>query len=94
MKNEKRTVRFSDLYELMPEEKDELSLIAEMETDENKRFDRALYFNDCVKIIKEYNIDKMINALTEEFKKQTDSALRKQCAEQLSVLLKEKNKLG
>ena len=90
---EKKTVRFSDLYEIMPEEKDELSLIAQMETDENKRFDRALYFSDCVKTVKTFNIDKMIEKLTVEFKTQTNSDERKKCAEQLSVLLKEKNKL-
>lgn len=91
--NQKETVRFSDLYEIMPEEKEELSLIAQMETDENKRFDRALYFSDCVRTVKSYNIDKMVDRLTEEFKNQTDSQKRKACAEQLTILLKEKNKL-
>lgn len=92
-KNDK-TVRFSDLYDIMPDIMDELSNIASMETDENKKFDQAMYFNDCIRTIKTASIDRKIAILTDKFKKITDSEERRVCAQQLSELVKEKKKIN
>ncbi len=93
-KNQNRTVRFSDLYEeLEGEEHFELSKIAGLETDDNKRFDQALYFEDCIKTLKAFTIGKNIEILTAQFKKTDDVELRKELTQKISKLLIEKNKL-
>ena len=92
-KKENQTVRFSDLYDLFSEDEQELSLIAGMETDENKKYDEAMYFADCIKTLKVYSIDKRIASLTKDFKDCTDAEKRRQIAIQLNALLKEKNQL-
>ena len=71
----------------------ELSLIAGMETDESKKYDEAIYFADCVKVLKVSSIDKKINAYTKEFKECIDANERREIALKLSALLKEKNQL-
>ncbi len=91
-KNEGRRVNFTDLYELYPEEEGELSLIAGMETDENKRYDRALYFADCIKTLYNRSIDKKLEDLTKKFQSETDSNIRAQIAREMSDLLSKKNK--
>ncbi len=90
-KNEGRRVNFTDLYELLPEEESELSLIAGMETDENKRYDQAMYFADCLKTVYIYAIDKKMERLSKEFKSETDTVKRQQIAREMSTLLSEKN---
>ncbi len=92
-KKENQTVRFSDLYDLFSEEEQELSLIAGMETDENKKYDEAMYFADCIKTLKVYSIDKRIASLTKDFKECTDAEKRREIAIKLNALLKEKNQL-
>lgn len=91
-KREGRKVNFTDLYELYPEEERELSLIAGMETDENKRYDQTMYFADCLKTLSIYSIDKKLDYLTKEFKVQTDSEKRQQIAREMTQLLSQKNK--
>ncbi len=93
-KRENAVVRFSDLYDVFSEYDKELSLIAGMETDENKKYDEAMYFADCVKVLKINSIDKLINAYTKEFKECTDASARREIAQKLSALLKEKNQLN
>lgn len=89
-----RTVRFSDLYEeLEGAEHSELSKIAGLETDDNKRFDQTLYFEDCIKTLKAFTISKNIEILTAQFKTTEDVALRKELTQKISKLLTEKNKL-
>ena len=45
--------KFNELYDvLMEDSKEELSRIAGMETQENKRYEEAVYFNDCLRTIK------------------------------------------
>ena len=84
-------VRFSDLYDMFTEYEQELSLIAGMETDENKKYDEAIYFADSVRVLKISAIDKKINALTKEFKESQNADERKEIALKLNALLKEKN---
>lgn len=91
---EGKTVRFTDLYELMPYSNDELSMIAGMETEENKRFDQAIYFNDCVLTIKRTAIDREIDHLKEECEHEKETAKRVECVKRISELVKLKNKLS
>ena len=87
-------VKFSDLYELLPDEyNDELSRIAGLETDENKAFDQAAYFFDCVKTLKINKISKDLENLTAMFTKETDTEKRRTYAAEMAKLLLEKNKL-
>lgn len=90
-----QSVRFNDLYETVREEdRDEISRIAGLETDENKRFDEAKYFADCIKTLKTESINRNIDRLTLLFKEETDTAKRRKLAEELSEMLAEKNKLS
>ena len=90
--NEK--IRFNDLYEYLVEESsDELSKIAGLETDENKHFDQATYFADCIRTIKIESIAKETDRLTKLFSQETDTEKRREIANRMSILLKEKNKL-
>ena len=87
-------VKFSDLYELLSDEyKEELSRIAGLETDENKAFDQAAYFFDCVKTLKINKISKDLENLTAMFTKETDTEKRRTYATEMAKLLSEKNKL-
>ncbi len=87
-------VKFSDLYELLSDEyKDELSRIAGLETDENKAFDQAAYFFDCVRTLKINKISKDLENLTAMFTKETDTEKRRTYAAEMAKLLSEKNKL-
>ena len=61
-----------------------------MEAEENKTFDQAVYFFDCVRTLKSDVIDKKINVLTEMFKVETDTEKRKQLTMEISKLLLEK----
>lgn len=93
-KNNGQPVRFTDLYERFEgEEHQELSKIAGLETNENKNFDQALYFEDCLKTLSQYSITKKIEIITAEFKKAEDLETRRELANQLNKLLAEKNKL-
>ena len=91
-KKENRRVNFTDLYELYPEEEQELSLIAGMEIEENKKFDQAMYFNDCVNTLKISVLDNKIARLSFTFKTETDNERRKAIASEMASLLAEKNK--
>ena len=92
-KKENRRVNFTDLYELYPEEEQELSLIAGMEIEENKKFDQAMYFNDCVTTLKISVLDDKIARLSLTFKAETDNERRKAIATEMATLLAEKNKI-
>lgn len=87
-------VKFSDLYELLGDlYPEDISLIAGLEAEENKSFELAEYFFDCVKIIKTASLDKKIERLAVMFKEETDNEKRRQYALEMSKLLSEKNKL-
>ena len=83
--------QFSDLYETISEEfSDEISRIAGMEAEENKTFDQATYFFDCVRTLKREVIDKKITALSEMFKAETDTERRRQLTQEMTKLLAKK----
>lgn len=87
-------VKFNDLYELISEEfSEELSRIAGWETDENKAFDQAAYFFDCVRTLKTDKLGREIERLTALFNAETDNVKRREFAAEMANLLKEKNKL-
>jgi len=88
-------IRFNDLYELLYDDfKEEISRIAGLETEENKSFDQAAYFFDCIKILRTDSLTREINRLTELFKVETQMDKRREFAKELNVLLAERNKLS
>ena len=92
---EGKRAKFSDLYEVLGSEaNEELSMIAGLETDENKAFDQAAYFFDCVKTLKVNKLTKDLENLTEMFSKETDNERRRTYAAEMAKLLAEKNKLN
>ncbi len=94
LKNEGKQVRFNDLYEMFSEDySEEISRIAGLETDENKRFDEGAYFFDCVRTLKLDGITREIDRLSVLHNSETDTASRQAIVKQMSILLAEKSKL-
>lgn len=88
-------VRFNDLYESLAEEgEEELSRLAGLETEENKQFDKTVYFADCVRILKIAAINEEMNKLISLAKTETDLERRKELTVKISELLNKKNKLA
>ncbi|MBR5900507.1 MAG: DNA primase [Clostridia bacterium] len=93
-RNAGETLRFNDLYEILPAEHlGELSKIAGMETDENKQYDQAVYFNDSLVALKSDAIKREIDALNQMFSAETDTAKRREIATRITKLLAEKKTL-
>lgn len=90
--NENKKIRFNELYDYLPEFREELSKIAGMETDENKQFDQAVYFSDCLRSLKNEKITEKIEELNKKFTASEDTAERLDIAKQISELMIEKNK--
>ena len=87
-------VKFNDLYELLAEEfRDELSRIAGMEA-EDKKYDEAIYFADCIRTLRLDKINNEISRLTTLFASEQDTEKRREFAKEMSKLLVEKNKFG
>lgn len=90
-----RRAKFNDLYEIISEEfSSELSCIAGLETEEDKNFDQATYFFDCIRTIKVEKLNKEIERLTALFNAETDNGQRRIFAIEMAKLLAEKNKLS
>ena len=90
-KNEK--IKFNELYEILPDVySEELSRIAGLETDENKKFDQMAYFYDCVRTLKKAKISREIERLTALFSAETDNDKRRALTIEMAKLLAEKNK--
>lgn len=88
--------RFTDLYEILPEEYgEERDRIARMETDGRrdgaKKFDEAAYFDDCVRTLKIYELERKAEMLTSRFKAETDENVRRSVAEELNSVMKQKS---
>ena len=84
-------IRFNELYEVVLEkDNSELSKIAGMETDENKHFDQALYFSDCLYTLKAEAISREIEGLNKMFAQETDTQKRREIASKIAKLLAEK----
>ena len=84
--------RFSDLFDMF-ENSDhaELSLIAEMETDESKNFDQQSYYNDCIRTLKIDGCNRKLEKMTALFSQETDLTKRREYAKVMARLLAEKN---
>ena len=93
--NSGQTVRFNDLYELIgQDESEEISKIAGLEVEENKKFDPNTYFFDCVKTIKLQKLTHDIDRLTSLFEEETDNQKRQTYVVEMAKLVAEKNKLS
>ncbi len=92
--NAGETLKFNDLYELLPvESNQELSRIAGMETDENKQYDQAVYFNDCLITLRMEAINREIEGLNKTFSEETDTQKRRAIAVKIAKLLAEKKRV-
>jgi hypothetical protein len=88
-------IRFNDLYEEISQEfSQEIAKIAGLETEENKKFDQATYFFDCINTVKKEKLDRDIDRLTTLFEAESDNQKRKEFAKEMAILLAEKNKLN
>ncbi len=88
-------VRFNDLYEdASNEDREEISYMAGLEMDEKKRFDEAVFFYDCVKILRKEKINQDIARLNALFASETQTSKRAEIAKALQELLAEKNILS
>ncbi len=86
-------VKFSDLYDIFEDDYEkELSEIAGLETDENKRFDGE-YFYDCVRTIRMSALDRRLDELKFEFSSKTDVEERRQVANKMREVIEKKNQL-
>lgn len=93
--NSGQTVKFNDLYELIgQDENEEISKIAGLEVEENKKFDPNTYFFDCVKTIKLQKLTHDIDRLTSLFEEETDNQKRQTYVVEMAKLVAEKNKLS
>ena len=93
--NSGAVVKFNDLYELFGEDEvGEISKIAGLEVEENKKFDPTTYFFDCVKTIKLEKLTHDIDRLTSLFEEETDNEKRQTYIVEMAKLLAEKNKLA
>ena len=84
--------KFNELYEEQFDGgEQELSRIAGLETNE-KKFDQATYFYDCLRTLKNAYLSTEIESLNKMFASETDTEKRKEIAKRLAELLAEKNK--
>jgi DNA primase len=88
-------IRFTDVYDLFGDEySQEISRMAGLEIDDNKNFDQAVYFFDCVKTLKLDMLNREIERLTALFQQESDNDKRRTFASEMAKLLAEKNKLS
>lgn len=87
--------KFNDLYEILADEHHyELSNIAELETDESKKYEPEVYFFDCVRTIRVQVLNKQISVLSKQCDAATDIATRKEILIKISNLIMERKKLS
>lgn len=87
--------KFNDLYEILADEHHyELSNIAELETDESKKYEPEVYFFDCVRTIRVQVLNKQISVLSKQCDATTDIATRKEILIKISNLIMERKKLS
>ena len=91
-RRERTTVRFNDLYSIFDEDSyKELDAIAGLNAEEDVKFDREIYFFDCLKTLKIYSLDKKLEILNSRFKEETDIGIRRELIAEINrVILKRK----
>jgi DNA primase len=93
-KSKGESLRFNELYEeSFDENKEELNRLAELITDDTKKFNRKAYFDDCLKIIALDALDKKIDMIKKLFSEETDGGKRIMLTKELSEAVKQKNKI-
>lgn len=86
-------IKFNDLYEVFEDtDKEEISKIASLFTDDNKDFDKAQYFIDCVRTLKLYDVEFQTERIVKLFKEETDTEKRRALALEMNKLMAEKKK--
>ena len=75
-------------------DQEELSQIAELETDENKSFDQGSYYNDCIKTLRIYTLNVKIDKLTALFKHENDVDKRREFTKEMASLLAKRSKIN
>ena len=89
------TARFSHLYDISgKEDGEELSMIASLDVEEDKKYNKASYFSDCISTLKTYEINSVLENLTALFATEKDTEKRREIAKQMSEMLKRKNELS
>ena len=89
------TVRFSHLYDISgKEDSEELSKIASLDVEEDKKYNKASYFSDCIATLRTYEINNSLENLTALFGVEKDTEKRREIAKQMSEMLKKKNELS
>ena len=87
-------ITFNELYEdAIGEDKEELNKLAELVTDDTKKFNRKAYFDDCIKIIALDTLDKKIEMIKNLYSEETDENKKKTLMTELSEGIKQKNKI-
>ena len=93
-KREKTAVRFNDLYTVLDGERNELDLIAALQSDEQTKFDKELYYYDCLKTIKIYSLDKKLEILNSRFKEETDAEVRRGLIAEINAIIVKRKELN
>ena len=90
--------KFSDLYEVLPEEySEERDRIAGMETNGSmgaKGFEESAYFDDCVKTLRVAMIETRMKLLTSRLKEENDTGERTNIIKEINELMKQKKILS
>jgi DNA primase len=87
-------ITFNELYEdAIGDDKEELNKLAELVTDDTKKFNRKAYFDDCIKIIALDTLDKKIEMIKKLFSEETDNVKRTTLMTELSEAIKQKTKI-
>ena len=93
-KREKAAVRFNDLYTVLDGNSAELDLIAALQSDEQTKFDKELYYYDCLKTIKIYSLDKKLEILNSRFKEETDAEVRRGLIAEINAIIVKRKELN
>ena len=93
-KREKTAVRFNDLYTVLDGNSAELDLIAALQSDEQTKFDKELYYYDCLKTIKTYSLDKKLEILNSRFKEETDAEVRRGLIAEINAIIVKRKELN
>ena len=88
-------MRFNDIYEIEDGDEMEIEKMLAFDKYDEKEdgFDKAKYFSDCVKTIKQKALDDEINRLSVLFSKETDVEKRQLIAKEMGEYITKKNKL-
>ncbi len=91
----KERARFNDIFELLGEEdEEEKSLLSQIDNGMGKGVDMGAYFFDCVRTVRQYEIEKEIEGVKLLLKDEIDGEKRRILTKTLGELLIKKNKIS